>query len=157
MAGSLFSDPGALSALKCEEPRQRIPSGTAVNTAIKFGCMAALFSYPAIRERLLGKLGATMYGSSPISGAKNWRHAMPSAARAVLRQTGSHCALRQSSTMSWTACRVPSILSPPALPLQTSTKQSGLGLRGGRRTSLARCRGLDFLCFAVEIERTLGS
>jgi hypothetical protein len=25
--------------------------------------MAALLSYPAIRERLLGKLGATMYGS----------------------------------------------------------------------------------------------
>lgn len=60
MTGAVFSDPGALSASKCEESRQRIPSGTAVNTADMVRMYGRTLFLLAITERLLGKSGATM-------------------------------------------------------------------------------------------------
>ena len=80
--------------------------------------------------------------SQSPSGAKNWRHALPSAARvrpaSATPGTPLRCAPRHGSHNDLTPCRLPYVLSPPALTPQTPTKHPALGLRGGRRTRSLR-------------------
>ena len=79
----------------------------------------------------------------PISGARNWRRVDCLRRPAfVLRPPPPGTALRfapgDGSHTDLTPCRVPYVLSPPALSPQTPTKHPALRLRGGRRTPL-RC------------------
>jgi hypothetical protein len=55
-------------------------------------------------------------------------------------------ALRHGSHTDSTACREALCFVSASAIAPTPTQHPALRLRGGRRTSLARYRGLDFLC-----------
>ena len=109
--------------------------------------------------------GASLQGASPFfakpdgtskspSGAKNWRRPCLRRPAFVLRppRRGLRYAPPRgmASANDWTPCRLPYVLSPPALSAQTPTKHPALGLRGGRRTRSLRstsvCSFSDWNC-----------
>ncbi|MBI3343953.1 MAG: ATP-binding cassette domain-containing protein, partial [Gammaproteobacteria bacterium] len=68
----------------------------------------------------------------PISGAKNGRRVLPSAARArPASATALHFVARHGAHNDLTPCRVPPILSPPALPRGLRQNIRPYGYAGG--------------------------
>ena len=134
----ILSPPAMKPQTPTKHPALRLRGGR--RTSLRFAPFLVLLTMKHSMCDCVAIFSETFWDSKSPKGAKNWRHALPSAARArpasATERYFATLASPMATTNDSTPVRLPNVLSPPAMEQQTPTKHPALRLRGGRRTSL---------------------